>query len=313
MDPYAKHRFLRSTLGFKYTWWYYAAMVIDPIIRFNWIFYAIYANETQHSSLVSFFVAFSEVFRRGMWTLFRVENEHCTKYVCLVTLCNNTLTPHSVGRFRASRDIPLPYEIPSSSEDSIANKPESAETNGRTSATMDEEPQARQHEQGLTHPDPTASHASGADIEQAGSPAGESRQRKKTVSAESPMVRAFSRVGTILHSAHAQDFERRRRPELGSKAADNIGEADDDDDDNDGDGSSDSDTDAVGAVLANRRRHQQGIDRHHDEGLERNEARSVNHTVGSPQLQTAGEEDEGDDEVSDGQTMSNGRHGIGSY
>ena len=83
MDPYAKHRFLRSTLAFKYTWWYYGAMVIDPIIRFNWIFYAIYANDTQHSSLVSFFVAFSEVMRRGMWTLFRVENEHCTKCVSL--------------------------------------------------------------------------------------------------------------------------------------------------------------------------------------------------------------------------------------
>ena len=79
MDPYAKHRFLRSTLGFKYAWWYYAAMTIDPIIRFNWIFYAIYAHDAQHSSLVSFFVAFSEVLRRGMWTLFRVENEHCTK------------------------------------------------------------------------------------------------------------------------------------------------------------------------------------------------------------------------------------------
>lgn len=81
MDPYAKHRFLRTTLGFKYTWWYYLAIFIDPIIRFNWIFYAIYGQEAQHSSLVSFFVAFTEVLRRGMWTLFRVENEHCTKYI----------------------------------------------------------------------------------------------------------------------------------------------------------------------------------------------------------------------------------------
>lgn len=81
MDPYAKHPFLRSTLGFKRAWWYYAAMVIDPIIRFNWIFYAIYWQDLQHSSIVSFFVAFTEVLRRGMWQLFRVENEHCTKYV----------------------------------------------------------------------------------------------------------------------------------------------------------------------------------------------------------------------------------------
>ena len=30
-----------------------------------------------------------------MWVLFRVENEHCT----------------NVGRYRASRDVPLPYEV----------------------------------------------------------------------------------------------------------------------------------------------------------------------------------------------------------
>lgn len=81
MDPYAKHPFLRNTLGFKYAWWYYAAIVIDPIIRFNWIFYAIYGHDVQHSTIVAFMVAFTEVLRRGIWQLFRVENEHCTKYV----------------------------------------------------------------------------------------------------------------------------------------------------------------------------------------------------------------------------------------
>lgn len=84
LDPYAKHPFLRSTLGFKYAWWYYAAMFIDPIIRFNWIFYAIYWQDVQHSTIVSFMVGFTEVLRRGIWQLFRVENEHCTKYVTLV-------------------------------------------------------------------------------------------------------------------------------------------------------------------------------------------------------------------------------------
>jgi hypothetical protein len=81
MDPYAKHPFLRNTLGFKYAWWYYAAIVIDPVLRFNWIFYAIYGHDVQHSTKVAFLVALSEVLRRGMWQLFRVENEHCTKYV----------------------------------------------------------------------------------------------------------------------------------------------------------------------------------------------------------------------------------------
>lgn len=74
---------------------YYLAILIDPILRFNWIFYAIYTSDAQHSSIVSFMVGFTEVLRRGMWTLFRVENEHCT----------------NIERGKASRDIPLPYKI----------------------------------------------------------------------------------------------------------------------------------------------------------------------------------------------------------
>lgn len=92
--------FLRHVLGYKQTWMYYFAMVLDPILRFNWVFYAIFSRDIQHSALPSFLVSLSEVLRRGMWTLFRVEvsrstlpssqqdeanhdmqNEHCTKCV----------------------------------------------------------------------------------------------------------------------------------------------------------------------------------------------------------------------------------------
>ncbi|KAM3417615.1 Protein SYG1-like protein [Cercospora zeina] len=96
-DFYARHRFLRPTLAFrKHVWMYYVAMVLDPILRFNWIFYAIYTSDTQHSSIVSFLVSLSEVLRRATWTLFRVENEHCT----------------NVENAKASRDVPLPYKLP---------------------------------------------------------------------------------------------------------------------------------------------------------------------------------------------------------
>ena len=81
LNPYSAHPFLRDTLGYKSVWPYYAAMVIDPLLRFNWVFYAFYINELQHSAALSFFVALTEVTRRGIWVLFRVENEHCTKYV----------------------------------------------------------------------------------------------------------------------------------------------------------------------------------------------------------------------------------------
>lgn len=101
-QPNASARFLRDTRGFK-NWWYYVAMVIDPIFRFNWIFYAIYTHNAGHASLVSFLIAFSEVTRRGIWTLFRVENEHCT----------------NVGHYRAYRDIALPYKLEDSSTEDV--------------------------------------------------------------------------------------------------------------------------------------------------------------------------------------------------
>lgn len=101
-NPYATYPFLRNTLGFHHAWIYYAAMVVDPILRFSWVFYAIFGNEFQHSTLMSFLIALAEVIRRGIWALFRVENEHCS----------------NVGSFRASRDVPLPYPVESSKKES---------------------------------------------------------------------------------------------------------------------------------------------------------------------------------------------------
>jgi hypothetical protein len=206
IDPTAKHRFLRENLAFKQIWMYYLAMLIDPILRFNWIFYAIYTNDVQHSAILSFMVSLSEVFRRGMWTIFRVENEHCT----------------NVGRFRASRDVPLPYHLQSS---------ETASGERVHSRTSDEEEQRHTVSPLVTVP----SRTSGAELSHMRTHTSESsaaavRRRKHT---PSPLMQGISRVGSILHMAHAQDFERKRRPELG------------DDKEDDGDGSSDEDQDNV--------------------------------------------------------------------
>lgn len=44
LNPWHKTPFLRSELAFRnYTWLYYIAIVLDPILRFNWIFYVIFA------------------------------------------------------------------------------------------------------------------------------------------------------------------------------------------------------------------------------------------------------------------------------
>ncbi|GAB7347012.1 hypothetical protein MBLNU459_g3160t1 [Dothideomycetes sp. NU459] len=247
VDPYAKHRFLRTTLGFKYTWWYYGAMLIDPIIRFNWIFYAIYLHDAQHSTLVSFFVAFTEVLRRGIWTLFRVENEHCT----------------NVGRFRASRDVPLPYEA-SDSTDSLVDKTTSEEATapGHT-AQQDVESQAQA--EGVQPTRVASNSTTGA--ESASHAVGTVRQRRRTAASESPVVRVFSRMGTLLHSAHAQDFERRRRPEVGRNGSGSMDDDDDDDDDDDHDTSDEEAEDEV-------RRRQQEHQSHGRAGQERGEGSS---------------------------------------
>jgi hypothetical protein len=39
----------------------------------------------------------------------------------------------------------------------------------------------------------------------------------------SPLTRGLSRVGTLLRDAHAQDFERKKKPELGGRRATGFG------------------------------------------------------------------------------------------
>jgi xenotropic and polytropic retrovirus receptor 1 len=74
-------------------------MVIDPIMRSSWLFYVAFPGQKQHSAATSFFIALGEVFRRFIWNFFRMENEHMT----------------NVGHFLASRDVPLPFSLPSPS------------------------------------------------------------------------------------------------------------------------------------------------------------------------------------------------------
>lgn len=174
-------------------------MIVDPILRFNWIFYAIFAKELQHSAILSFLVGFTEICRRGIWTLFRVENEHCT----------------NVGRFRASRDVPLPYDILSSNHMSIEEIAE----------TQEQPPSPGLPRQSNTW-GPEVSHTtSGADLENAspveagrGPATGTLRRRKTLVDQPpTPVQSSIARVGTLMSQAHAEDFERKRRPGTSAK------------------------------------------------------------------------------------------------
>jgi hypothetical protein len=198
LQPNAKKRFLRDVRGFKNPYWYYAAMAIDPILRFNWVFYVVYTHDLQHSTICSFLIALSEVTRRGMWTALRVENEHSA----------------NVALFKASRDVPLPYDLESRSRKSLA-----AEKHPVVSSTPTATPS-------LEHRSRTAALV---------------RQASETSSIARRPARAFS---TMLANAHTQDFEKKRKP--GAEVDDGLnrrredgsvqggaGDSSDDDDDED--------------------------------------------------------------------------------
>ncbi|KAL6704502.1 Xenotropic and polytropic retrovirus receptor 1 [Coniothyrium glycines] len=193
-DPHAKHRFLRKELAYKKIWWYYVAITIDPILRFNWVLYLVIPLQLQHSAVTGFCAAVGEVGRRGMWSIFRVENEHCT----------------NVGRFRASRDVPLPYHVPSSIEPTVPT-----ENHVHRQRVDEEQPRVPR----VDH-SPSPASATGAEL---GDSPLSARQRRgyQDEFKPSPLQRAITQVGEILRAAHAQDFERKKKPELGRDPREN--------------------------------------------------------------------------------------------
>ncbi|KAG4306400.1 hypothetical protein PORY_000388 [Pneumocystis oryctolagi] len=95
IQPYANHPFLKNNLTFKKYWVYYLIIIFDPILRFSWVLYFVYVKNLQYLPLITFIINIIEVFRRFLWNIFRVENEHSA----------------NVSHFRVSRNIPLPYTL----------------------------------------------------------------------------------------------------------------------------------------------------------------------------------------------------------
>ncbi|KAF3770918.1 hypothetical protein M406DRAFT_105558 [Cryphonectria parasitica EP155] len=237
LQPHTQHRFLRDITALKFRWPYYLIMILDPILRFNWVFYVIFTHDTQHSSTASFLIGFSEVTRRGMWTLLRVENEHCA----------------NVKQYRASRDVPLPYDLDvpadylTSGRDSLdsggkqAQRPEIADELVRSPSA------ARVSWSGAVARTPSRR---ATDIEPPQTPGGPSdtAEEGRTPGGDSPNIRRRRRAETvgnksirgILADAHRQDFEKKRRPDSKSGAVQLDGPREDDEEDDD-----ESDDDAV--------------------------------------------------------------------
>lgn len=116
----AHHAGLRNVLAFDKPWLYYSIIVLDPVLRFGWIPLAVFTHDLQRGTVVAFIVAFAEATRRGMWILFRVENEHCS----------------NIGHLKASRDVPLPYKILSRDDESEDEKSGAAGSSEQTSTKI---------------------------------------------------------------------------------------------------------------------------------------------------------------------------------
>ncbi|RYC65373.1 hypothetical protein CHU98_g845 [Xylaria longipes] len=207
LQPDARHPFLRDILGLKRRWLYYAIMVIDPILRFGWIFYAIFTHDLQHSTITSFLVSLSEVIRRGMWALFRVENEHCS----------------NVAQYKASRDVPLPYDLP---HEPLIERTSTDEAPERSDDRPSDIDSGRVPSQGQGRPEGQPSAYSPAPVEEAGL-----RRRRKS---EVPGAKS---IRGIIATAHRQDFEKKRRPpievnhDVEAESADELRSEDEEDDD----------------------------------------------------------------------------------
>ncbi|TGJ85772.1 hypothetical protein E0Z10_g2975 [Xylaria hypoxylon] len=207
LQPDARHPLLRDILGLKRRWLYYAIMVIDPILRFGWIFYAIFTHNTQHNTIVSFLVSLSEVIRRGMWALLRVENEHCG----------------NVAQYKASRDVPLPYDLPHEPLIDRTSTEDILERSNQESSNIDLSRTPSQY-QGRSDGQPSA--YSPAPVEEAGL-----RRRRKSEGIVAKSIRG------IMANAHRQDFEKKRRPpievdqDMGALSPDELRSEDEEDDD----------------------------------------------------------------------------------
>lgn len=269
---HSRNFWLRDILALKKRWPYYAIMTIDPILRCNWILYVVLPMDANHSTVFSFAVAFLEVTRRGMWALFRVENEHCA----------------NVGQYKASRDVPLPYRIePLMAHTTSAESSPEMPSNNRREQQQAANGDKKHRNQSSSHssePGPASAGPSTADSSKSLNPSspaaahvqgqqpspgvGGSNRRatggfstatsttavdsapQSTFRRRPDSVRTFSKM---LADAHTQDFEKKRKkvdPDAQDDGED-MGVGTDDD----GDDSDEESEDEIVATEASRLRH----------------------------------------------------------
>ncbi|KAI8528510.1 hypothetical protein RHMOL_Rhmol12G0153900 [Rhododendron molle] len=90
----SKNRWLRDKLLVPHKSVYFAAMVLNMLLRLVWMQTVLnFSVSFLHIQTLTALVAVLEIIRRGIWNFFRLENEHL----------------NNVGKYRAFKTVPLPF------------------------------------------------------------------------------------------------------------------------------------------------------------------------------------------------------------
>ncbi|KAL5811983.1 hypothetical protein ACOSQ3_026933 [Xanthoceras sorbifolium] len=95
LQRHSKNRWLRDKLLVPYKTVYFAAMVLNVLLRFAWLQTVLDIELSfLHKETVITIFASLEILRRGIWNFFRLENEHL----------------YNIGKYRAFKSVPLPFK-----------------------------------------------------------------------------------------------------------------------------------------------------------------------------------------------------------
>ncbi|XP_044488469.1 phosphate transporter PHO1 homolog 3-like [Mangifera indica] len=94
LNRHSKNRWLRDKLLVPNKSVYFIAMALNVLLRFAWMQTVLkFDFSFMHRNTLIATVACLEIIRRGIWSFFRLENEHL----------------NNVGKFRAFKSVPLPF------------------------------------------------------------------------------------------------------------------------------------------------------------------------------------------------------------
>eukprot|EP00268_Persea_americana_P020827 TRINITY_DN2089_c0_g1_i11.p1 TRINITY_DN2089_c0_g1~~TRINITY_DN2089_c0_g1_i11.p1 ORF type:complete len:759 (-),score=113.12 TRINITY_DN2089_c0_g1_i11:325-2526(-) len=97
----SKNRWLRDKLLVSHKSVYFAAMVLNILLRFAWLQSVLGIKVSfLHIKALATTFACLEIIRRGIWNFFRLENEHL----------------NNVGKYRAFKSVPLPFNYDTDDE-----------------------------------------------------------------------------------------------------------------------------------------------------------------------------------------------------